>query len=58
MVRARLPAKPINSVFERELRGERREKGGPGSGLVRARLPAKPMNSVFERELCDGKRGK
>ena len=58
MVRARLPAKPMNSVFEREPCVWRKRKSGPGAGEVRARLPAKPMNWVFVRELCDGKRGK
>lgn len=49
-VRARLPAKPMNSVFEREPRAGEKEECGPGAGKVRARLPAKSMNSVFERE--------
>ena len=49
-VRARLPAKPMNSVSEREPRGERKEECGRSAGQVRARLPAKPMNSVSERE--------
>ena len=52
LVRARLPAKSMNSVFEREPCAERKRKSGPGPGLVRARLPAKPMNSVSEREPC------
>ena len=52
LVRARLPAKSMNSVFEREPCAERKRKSGPGPGSVRARLPAKPMNSVFEREPC------
>ena len=49
-VRARLPAKPMNSVFEREPRAGRKKECGPGAGQVRARLLAKPMNSVSERE--------
>ena len=40
----------MNSVFEREPRGEKSRKAGPAADQVRARLPAKPMNSVFERE--------
>ena len=40
----------MNSVFEREPRGEKSRKAGRSAGQVRARLPAKPMNSVFERE--------
>ena len=57
-VRARLPAKPMNSVFEREPWTGKSGKRGPGAGAVRARLPAKPMNSVFEREPWTGKSGK
>ena len=57
-VRARLPAKPMNSVFEREPWTGKSGKRGPGAGSVRARLPAKPMNSVFEREPWTGKSGK
>ena len=53
-VRARLPAKPMNSVSEREPRGEKSRKAGPVAGKVRARLPAKPMNSVPEREPRGG----
>ena len=49
-VRARLPAKPMNSVSEREPRTGRKEECGPAAGQVRARLLAKPMNSVFECE--------
>ena len=49
-VRARLPAKPKNSVFEREPWTGKSERRCPGAGAVRARLPAKSMNSVFERE--------
>ena len=49
-VRARLPAKPMKSVFVREPEAGNYGKGGPGAGTVRARLPAKPMNSVFMRE--------
>ena len=49
-VRARLPAKPMNSVSEREPRGGRKEEFGRLAGKVRARLPAKPKNSVSERE--------
>ena len=58
LVRARLPAKSMNSVFEREPCAERKRKSGPGPGSVRARLPAKPMNSVFEREPCAGRKRK
>ena len=58
LVRACLPAKPMNSVFEREPRNGKRRKGGPCSGSVRACLPAKPMNSVSEREPRTGKRWK
>ena len=50
LVRARLPAKSMNSVFEREPCAERKRKSGPGPGAIRARWPAKPMNSVSERE--------
>ena len=57
-VRARLPAKPMNSVYEREPWNGKRRKSSPRSGLVRARLPAKPMNSVYEREPWNGKRRK
>ena len=57
-VRARQPANPINSVFEREPWNGKRRKSSPDSGSVRARRPAKPMNSVFERELWNGKRRK
>ena len=49
-VRARLPAKPMNSVSERELRAGKKDDGGPAAGRVRARQSGKPMNSVFERE--------
>ena len=58
MVRSRVPAKPMNSVFVRELRAGNLRKGGPAAGMVRARVPAKPMNSVFGRELRAGKLGK
>ena len=57
-VRARLPAKPMNSVFEREPWTGKSGKRGPGAVPVRARLPAKLMNSVFEREPWTGKSGK
>ena len=57
-VRARQPANPINSVFEREPWNGRRRKSSPDSGSVRARRPAKPMNSVSEREPWNGKRRK
>ena len=57
-VRARIPAKPMNSVFEREPWTGKSGKRGPGAGAVRARIPAKPMNSVFEREPWTGKSGK
>ncbi len=50
-VRARLPAKPMNSVSERELRAGKKDDGGPAAGRVRARQSGKPMNSVSEREL-------
>ena len=49
-VRARLSAKPMNSVYEREPWNGKRRKSSPRSGSVRARQPAKPMNSVYERE--------
>ncbi len=49
-VRARLPAKSMNSVFEREPRAGKKEESGPAGGRVRARQSAKPMNSVLERE--------
>ena len=49
-VRARLPAKPMNSVSERELRAGKKDDGGPAAGRVRARQSGKPMNSVLERE--------
>lgn len=39
-VRARLPAKPIESVYEREPRGREKQKVGPAGGSVRARRPA------------------
>ena len=57
-VRARQPAKPMNSVYEREPWNGKRRKSSPRSGLVRAHLPAKPMNSVYEREPWNGKRRK
>ena len=57
-VRARLPAKPMNSVSEREPRSGKRGKDGPGGSKVRARLPAKPMNSVFVREPRAGRKEK
>ena len=57
-VRARLPAKPMNSVYEREPWNGKRRKSSSRSGLVRARLPAKSMNSVYEREPWNGKRRK
>ena len=57
-VRARIPAKPMNSVFEREPWTGKSGKRGPGAGAVRARITAKPMNSVFEREPWTGKSGK
>ena len=44
-VRARVPAKPMKSVFKREPRGREEQKGGP-AGAVRARVPAKPIESV------------
>ena len=49
-VRARHPAKSMNSVFEREPWTGKSEKRNPGAGPVRAHLPAKSMNSVFDRE--------
>ena len=49
-VRARVPAKPMNSVYEREPWGREEQKAGSAGGAVRAWVPAKPMNSVFERE--------
>ena len=58
LVRAHLPAKPMNSVYEREPWNGKRRKSSPRSGLVRARQPAKPMNSVYEREPWNGKRRK
>ena len=57
-VRARLPAKPMNSVSVREPRSGKRGKDDPRGGKVRARLPAKSMNSVSEREPRAGRRGK
>ena len=57
-VRARLPAKPMISVFEREPRPERMGVGEPDGGKVRARIPAKPMISVSGRELQTGRSGK
>ena len=57
-VRARLPAKPMNSVSVREPRSGKRGKDDPRGGKVRARLPAKSMNSVSEREPRSGKREK
>ena len=57
-VRARLPAKSMNSVSEREPRSGRSGKGDPEGGKVRARLSAKPMNSVSEREPRSGRKGK
>ena len=57
-VRARITAKPMNSVFEREPWTGKSGKRGPGAGAVRARLPAKPMNSVFEREPGDTQNSK
>ena len=57
-VRARLSAKPMNSVYEREPWNGKRRKSSPRSGSVRARQPAKPMNSVYEREPWNGKRRK
>lgn len=49
-VRARVPAKPMKSVYEREPRGREKQKVGPAGGSVRARVPVKPMKSVFKRE--------
>ena len=57
-VRACQPAKPMNSVPEREPWNGKRRKSSPDSGSVRARRPAKPMNSVFEREPWNWKRRK
>ena len=57
-VRARRPAKPINSVFEREPWNGRKRKSSPDSGSVRACQPAKPMNSVPEREPWNGRKRK
>ena len=57
-VRAHLPAKPMNSVYEREPWNGKRRKSSPRSDSVRARLSAKPMNSVYEREPWNGKRRK
>ena len=57
-VRARLPAKPMNSVSVREPRAVIREQTHPEGGKVRARLPAKPMNSVSEREPRAGRKEK
>ena len=57
MVRARLPASPLFSVFGREPRAEYFEIGGPPAGMVRARLPANPLFSVFGREPRGGKFG-
>ena len=57
-VRARITAKLMNSVFEREPWTGKSGKRGPGAGAVRARITAKPMNSVFEREPWTGKSGK
>ena len=53
-VRARLPGKPMNSVFLREPWSGQSRKPSPGAGKVRARLPGKPMNSVFLREPWSG----
>ena len=57
-VRARLPAKPMNSVSVREPRSGKRGKDDPRGGKVRARLPAKSMNSVSEREPRAGRKEK
>ena len=57
-VRVRRPAKPMNSVFEREPWNWKRRKSSPDSGSVRARRSAKPMNSVSEREPWNWKRRK
>jgi len=57
-VRACQPAKPINSVFEREPWNGKRRKSSPDSGSVRACQPAKPMNSVPEREPWNGRKRK
>ena len=46
-VRARLSAKPMNSVYEREPWNGKRRKSSPRSGSVRARLPAKPIKFGF-----------
>ena len=54
-VRAHLPAKSMNSVFEREPWTGKSGKRDLGAGPVRARLPAKSMNSVFGREPWTGK---
>ena len=53
-VRARLPGKPMNSVFLREPWSGQSRKPSPGAGKVRTRLPGKPMNSVFLREPWSG----
>ena len=47
LVRARLPAKPMNSVFEREPCAGRKRKSGPGPGEVRARLPAGDSSGLY-----------
>ena len=57
-VRARITAKLMNSVFEREPWTGKSGKRGPGAGAVRARITAKPMNSVFEREPWDAQNSK
>ena len=57
MVRARLPASPLLSVFGREPRAEYFEIGGPPAGMVRVRLPASPLFSVSGREPRAGNFG-